>query len=79
MTIAESINPPNIPQAIASGHLVPKDPVVPGGHAVPTPDPPGLGRNPFLICSHPLVTTVDSLRQFYRQGVPQFRTNLFVS
>ena len=70
-TLAEATQPRD------TSRMVPVEPTPPAQHAVPTPPGPGDGRNPFLICSHPLVVTVDTLRQFYRQGVPQFRTLLF--
>ena len=78
--LTDAINPPGVLDAIADGRLKPAaSPVIPGGKSMPPPDAPGIGRNPFLICSHPLVPTVDGLRQFYRQSVPQFRLNLFNS
>jgi hypothetical protein len=78
--LAESINPPSITQAVAAGRLAEANSPGPGAtNRINTPDPSGIGRNMFFICGHPLVPTVDSLRQFYRQSIPQFRTNLFNS
>ena len=77
--LSEAINPISVTSAIANGRLqqAESNPTIPGGHAIAPPPGPGDGRNSFYICSHPLVATVDSLRQFYRQSVPQFRTNLY--
>lgn len=79
MRLSESVGNAGVAQAITEGRLAQANSPGPGGGAnrINTPDPSGIGRNMFFICGHPLVPTVDSLRQFYRQSIPQFRTNLF--
>lgn len=72
-TLAEATKPRDVSQ------LTPLAPATAGPPtSLPTPPGPGDGRNPFFICSHPVVSTADTLRHFYRQSVPQFRTGLFV-
>lgn len=40
---------------------------------IPTPDAQQYSRNAFLVSPHPLVETVDTLRQFYQNHIPQQR------
>ena len=51
---------------VASPSLAPFPPI-------PTPDAQQYSRNAFLVSPHPLVPTVDSLRQFYQNYLPQQR------
>jgi hypothetical protein len=71
-TLAQATAPRNTSNLVP----VPAPTAVPSG--IPSPVNPQDLINPFLMCPHPLAPTVDAIRQFYRNGTPQIRTNLFV-